>query len=120
MIERLQTIASFLSRFRVLIYLLGLVFVGLFLLSLFEVSTAAEYDLLIPSIVGFCWALTLYCFSTLFISVPQRPDPKAKFWARWRSKFKRGLFWELAILLLLLTAAVLILSFQLLRTWMMA
>ncbi len=120
MIERLQTIATFLSRFRSLILVLGLIFVGLFLLKLFEVGPAADYDLLIPSIVSFCWAITLYSFSILFVNVPPKPDAKAGFWARWRARIKRGIVWELAILMLILSAAVLILSFQLLRAWYMA
>ena len=64
--------------------------------------------------------ITLYSFSILFVNVPPKPDAKAGFWARWRARIKRGIVWELAILMLILSAAVLILSFQLLRAWFMA
>ena len=44
MIERLQAIATFLSRFTLLISLLALFFVGLFLTSLFEVGGMTTDD----------------------------------------------------------------------------
>jgi len=118
MIERLQAIATFLSRFRLFIGLLGVVFVGLFLMSLFEVGSAAEYDLLIPAIVGFCWAAILLSFASFFISIPAKFEKGAKLGARLVSRIKRGLAQGLGLLMISLTIALVLLTYRLLRVWL--
>ena len=118
MIERLQAIATFLSRFRLFIGLLGVVFAGLFLMSLLEVGSAAEHDLLIPAIVGFCWAATLLSFANLFNSIPAKVESGANLRARLISRIKRGLAQGLGLLMISLTVALLLLTYRLLRVWL--
>jgi hypothetical protein len=117
MIERLQLIASFLHRLRLLIMGAGLVFLLAFGLSLFELGGFNATDHLIPSLVGFIWTVTLFSCTRLFLQVPALPAAGSGFRIRWGIKLRRGLLWLLGILMISLTSALLILSYKLLSTW---
>ena len=118
MIERLQAIATFLSRFTPFISLLALFFVGVFLTSLFEVGGMTTDDQLIPAIVGFCWSATLLSFANLFISAPVKLERKASLRVRLSFKVRRGLLWGLGLLMISLTFALMLMTFRLLRVWL--
>lgn len=120
MIERFQVIAIFLSRFKPLILLFGALSLLAFLFSLFEASWLNGDRLLIPSILGFCWSVTLFSIVEIFGSIPARPGAKAGLRVRMSVGIKRSAFWLLAVLMLGLSTALLVLSYQLLRTWLMA
>ncbi|PCJ22430.1 MAG: hypothetical protein COA96_14460 [SAR86 cluster bacterium] len=117
MIERLQRIATLLVRLRILIFSLGGLSIVFILLSLIETPWLNDDKLLVPAILGFCWAVTLYSISKLFVSVPAIPDASAGFRARLSARIRRGMLWLLGIFTLALSFAVLILSYQLLRIW---
>ena len=119
MIERLQVVAGFLAYFRYLFVVLGLFFLALFLLSLFETRWLAGDGMLIPSIIGFCWVTTLYSFATLFANVPAKPVAPVGIRVRFSIWLRRSGLWLIAVLMLSLSLAVLVLSFELLRTWSM-
>ena len=118
MIERLQGIAIFLAYFRLLIIGLGIGFLTIFVLSLFENPWLEGDGWLIPALLGLCWSLTLYSFSQLFATVPARAADDAN----WRIKLsvvtRRGLLWVLALLMGCLSLALLVLSYELLRAWL--
>ena len=120
MIERLQLIASFLHRLRLLVVGAGMVFLLAFVLSLFELGGLNGTDHLIPSLVGFCWAVTLYSCTSLFLQVPALPAAGSGFRVRWGIKLRRGLLWLLGIFMISLSSALLVLSYKLLSTWAMA
>lgn len=115
MIERLQRIASILMRLQPLIIILGLAFLALFAYSLLQFE-GDRNSALLPAIAGFCWANLLFAFGRLFNQIPERPQAGHGFWRRWDLRFRRTLMTGMAILMLLLTLAVLLLSYQLLRT----
>jgi len=120
MIERLQRIATTLRRFRLLILVLGIVSAGVFSLSLFQNPWLDGDVWLIPSLVALCWSLTLLSLTLLFINIPPRAE-KSDGWRKRLSVFiRRGLLWDLALLFVILSLTVLLLSYQLLRTWFMA
>lgn len=120
MIERLQLIASFLHRIRLLIIGAGLLFLLAFSLSLFGAGGFNSSEHLIPALVGFVWAVTGYSCANVFLHVPPPPAADCGFLERWRIKLRRGFYWILALLMLGLTISVVILSYELLRTWSMA
>lgn len=117
MIERLQRIATFLRPLRLLIFVIGGFSIVVLLLSLFENPWLIGDRLLIPSILGFCWSATLYSISKLFAVVPGKPNAGAGFRDRLSIRLRRGGLWILAVLTVGLTIAVVVLSFELLRTW---
>jgi hypothetical protein len=119
MIERLRAIATILQHFKALIVVLGLGAVAVFVLSLLASPWLDGELWLIPSLIGICWALSLFAFMGLFRNAPMPIDPSKSWRVRTAVRFHRGLYGILAILVLSFTLALLILSYQLLRTWMM-
>jgi len=115
MIERLQVIASHLHRFRLLIALAGLLALAVLLLSLLDSPWVAAEDCIIPSLLGFTWAIALYSFSGVFARVPLRPEPGAGWRIRLAYKMRRGMMWSLVVLMLALGIALSILTVKLLR-----
>lgn len=118
MIERLQLIASFLQRLQTLLLVLLLLFAGLFAFSLFQYQGDSG-SLMLPAIVGFCWALLLIAFARIFAEIPERPGRQHGWLRRLGLRFRRGMMTIMAVLILALSLAVLILSYQLLRTYFM-
>lgn len=117
MIERLQRIATFLDRLRLLIFVIGGFSLVVVLLSLLETPWLKGDELLIPSILGFCWAATFYSISKLFVVVPGEPGSAAGFRDRLSARLRRGVLWVLGALMIALTISVMVLSYQLLRAW---
>lgn len=118
MIERLQRIASLLLRLRLLFVILGVLFAGLFVYSLFQFQgDSGSY--MLPAIAGFCWAMLLLSFAHLFAELPASPSDQDGMLTRWSSKLRRSLMTGMALVMLGLTGAVLLLSWQLIRTWFM-
>lgn len=115
MIERLQRIASLLSRLRLPILLLTLLFAGLFVVDLYR-QDSADSALMLPALVGFFWSALLYSYAHLFAQLPDRPRPEHGFWQRLNLRFRRLLMTIMALLMFVLTLAVVVLSYQLLRT----
>ena len=73
---------------------------------------------LIPSLTAMLWTLVLYSLSFLFLSVPEKVRPQMKWRRRWSLTIRRTGKWLLAVLFLSLSAALLILSYQLLRVFL--
>jgi hypothetical protein len=118
MIERLQLIASFLARHQGLILLLLVAFAALFTYSLFQFRGDGD-SLMMPALAGICWALTLLAYARLFAQIPEKPDKQHGFLRRQSLRLRRAAMHVLALMLILVGLAVLVLSYQLLRTWFM-
>lgn len=120
MIERLQRIATFLHRFRLFIVALGVTSLGIFSVSLFQNSWLDGDVWLIPGLLSLCWSLTLYSVIALFQHIPEKVDKSESWRNRTSNSIRRGALWLTGVSLLLLSGALVILSYQLLRTWIMA
>ena len=120
MLERLQRIATTLSRFRLLILTLGIVSAGVFAVSLFPNPWLDGEAWLIPSLVALSWFLIMHSLNSLFLHIP----PKAEKGDSWRNcmstSIRRGALWLFGLAFVSLTLAVLVLTYQLLRTWYIA
>ena len=118
MIVRLQRIATFLIRFRLLIFVLAGASLVMLMLSILENPWLQGDALLIPSILSLCWALMLYSVSELFVEVPPIPTKEGGFWSRFLIRIKRALRWLIGFLAIATAGALLALGYQLLRTWL--
>ncbi|MEE8464450.1 MAG: hypothetical protein V3S53_06665 [Gammaproteobacteria bacterium] len=118
MLESFQKFALFLRPVR------PLAFAGLFLFAvMFVWNTTLAADgsgerWVIPSIVGFLWALSVYSFIASFQNVPVKADSRASFLAKLKAVFRRVPYWVLAFLALTSSVAVLILSYRLFSVWL--
>ena len=115
MIERLQRIAKVLGRIQgVLLILAGGCGIGV-VLSLVENPWVPDDSWLLLSFMGCLWFLVLYSLSQLFLHVPP-PVASASNWRQRLSlRIRRGGMWLLGAAFLLLSLALVILTYQLLR-----
>ena len=118
MIERLQRIASVLLRLQIPLTVLAVMFAGLFVYSLFQFQDEGS-SFMLPAIAGFCWALLLISFAHLFAELPASPSADDGLVTRWSLKLRRTAMTAMALVMLALTGAVLLLSWQLIRTYFM-
>ncbi|NKB34645.1 MAG: hypothetical protein GKR91_16250 [Pseudomonadales bacterium] len=119
MIERLQRIATFLHRFRLFIIALGVASFGIFAISLFQNPWIDGEVWLIPSLLSLSWSLALYTAIALFQHIPERVDKSEGWRKRTSIAIRRGALWLAGASFLLLSGALIVLSYQLLRTYAM-
>lgn len=99
--ERCCARASFLRPFSLMMAGLGLLLVAA---SLF---IADFYTWLMPAFLLFLWSLLAFSFLTLFAQLPEAAAPHQGRLLRLKNKLKRGLYWLLAVVFLLLTLGIL-------------
>ena len=115
MIERLQRIAKVLSRIRgLLLILAGACGAGV-VLSLVENPWVADDSWLLFSFMGCLWFLVLYSLSQLFLHVPPPVATGTSWHQRLSLRIRRSGMWILGAAFLLLSLALFVLSYQLLR-----
>lgn len=117
MLERLQKFASFLRPVQPLAFTGMILFAVMFAWNtMASVESGDQY--VIPSVVGFLWALSAYSFIASFQYVPVKANSQASFLAKIKAAFRRAPYWVLAFLALTSSAAVLILSIRLFSVWL--
>ena len=120
MIDRLGRIAGVVQRGRWLWVLLALAAIPLIGVSVVENPWLADDRWLMPAVVALCWSLTLLSFGRLFESVPPPANKGMPWRRRIARRLRRGMLWLLGLAMIGLSGAVLLLSWQLLRVWMMS
>ena len=118
MIERLQRIATILARFRLPLFVLAGFSLVVLVLSVLDNPLLDNDRLLMPAILGFCWAVMLYSIGKLFQEIPDKAGSEATFRRRMGVRVRRGILWVLGILTIAGAAGLLILSYQLTRVWL--
>ena len=118
MIERLQRIATILARFRLLVFVLAGFSLVVLILSVLDNPLLDNDTLLMPAILGFCWALMLYSTGELFQAIPEKAGSEATFRRRMAVRVRRGMLWILGILTIASAVALIVLSYQLMRVWL--
>ena len=91
MIERLQRIATILARFRLLIFMLAGFSLMVLVLSVLDNPLLDNDGLLMPAILGFCWALMLYSTGELFQEIPDKAGSEVTFSRRIGVRVRRGI-----------------------------
>jgi len=118
MIERLQRIATILTRFRLPITVMGGFSLVVLVLSVLDNPLLNSDELLMPAILGFCWALMLFSTSELFKSVPEKPSAEEAFRRRAAVSVRRSVLWVLGALTVVSSLGLVILTYQLMRVWL--
>tara|TARA_B110000444_G_scaffold259879_1_gene305017 strand:+ start:305 stop:661 length:357 start_codon:yes stop_codon:yes gene_type:complete len=118
MIERLQRIATILVKFRLPIFVMAGFSLLVLVLSVLDNPLLGNDSLLMPAIIGFCWALLLYSTGELFRDIPSKAGTETTFLRRMALRVRRGIRWMLAMLIIMSAAALFILSYKLMRVWL--
>jgi len=116
MIDALGKLSVRCSRYRYLALVFGVVFLALFIYSLFNPSPG-RIDFLVPSLVGIAWSLAFYAFSGLFLRVPERRSGREGLFRRVARRMQRFAFYVLGIGFVALTLVLLYLSAKMLAIW---
>jgi hypothetical protein len=117
MLETLSFISSKLQWLRPVVMLFGLIFLGLFCSSLFDIGHFIEEVYLIPSLAGLVWSVLFFILLNAFENIPIEPDRKFAFFSKIKYWFVRLGYKILSVIFLLMSVAGLILSFRLFSVW---
>ena len=117
-LETFSVISTRLYWSKPIVVVLGLVFVSVFVASILGLGGFDTAALLIPSLLGFFWSAIYFILLTMFPSVPPRPGKEVKLLRRIKIRFQRRMYYLLALILIILTMAILFLSLKLLGIWL--
>ena len=117
MIERFKRIATILKRFRLIVILCAFFSFFMMLLSFFQDRWVNGEFWLIPSLLTFGWSLLFFSMGELFASAPGLPEKQASWTSKVSNAIRRAGYKILAIIALVVCLSLIILSYQLLRTW---
>ena len=118
MLESFRNFALFLRPVRPLAFAGLFLFAVMFAWNTIGVADGSGEQWVIPSILGFLWALSVYSFIASFQHVPVKADSQASFLAKLKAGFRRAPYWVLAFLALTSSVAVLVLSYRLFSVWL--
>ncbi len=117
MIDKFARISNSLYWLKPIAYVAGFGFILLFGYSVIF-RNAGEADVyLIPSILGTLWSLLLISVIYTFPNVPEIPSSDDKFFTRVRIRLKRGMYYILGLLFLVLSIAIILLSLKMFGIW---
>jgi len=85
--------------------------------SLLDSDWSQDDPRTIPALLVFSWAITLYSFAGLFAFPPSHPESGAPLRSLLSLRIRRGALWCLALVMLAMSLALVVLTWQLLRTW---
>src|SRR5690606_1981672 len=77
----------------------------------------AEQLYFIPLIALFAWAMTLYAFAMLFAQVPPPPQSGMRWRLRIKVHLQRAGYWVMAVVMLMVSAFLLLTTWQLATAW---
>jgi len=117
MLEILSSISSRLRWLRPILTIVGLVCLGIFCSSLFDIGYFSEEVYLIPSLAGFIWSLLFFILLNAFANIPSKGIKTIAFFTNVKYWFVRLAYSILAVILLLMSVAGLILSLKLFSVW---
>lgn len=117
MLEQLKHFANRLAVLRIPSLVLALLVLPLLMWIIINSASPSQEVYLIPALILFVWLLLLYSFLSLFAEIPQALEGSNPWSARVRAAIKRGLYYVVAVCMLLITNALLITSLQLFGAW---
>ena len=117
MLKTLSAISLKLYWLKPFVALFGLICVGVFVLSLLNFGYFKSEILLIPSLLGGLWSALYFILLIAFTSLPPKPGSEVKFFAKIKMRLLRGIYYLLGTTFIVLTLAVIVISFKLSGVW---
>lgn len=116
----IETLGAFSTKFRWMkpvILLVGVGFFVLFCITILGVYGISGDIYLIPSVLGVVWAALFFFMVSTFPHVPPKHTKKSGFFVRVELRLKRGVYHILGAVFVVLTVAVVMLSFKMFGIW---
>ena len=98
-------------------YVVVIGFTGLFGYAIVFRDAGDTDVFLIPSILGVLWSLLLISITSIFPNVPTIPSSDDKFFNRIKIRLKRGIYYILGLLFVILSIAIIFLSLKMFGIW---
>ena len=117
MFEKILSISSKVPWLKPIVVIIGFTCFAIFCSSLFNLGHFIEEVYLIPSLAGLIWSLLLFIMLKTFVNIPIKSEETLTFFSKIKYWFVRLGYRILIVIFLLMTVAVLILSFRLFRVW---
>lgn len=117
MLRKLKHFAIRYAALRVPALLMALLMIPVILWILFTSHTQAQDIYLIPALVPFAWLLLLYAMLSLFPAIPDRASRELPWYERFPIAWRRGLYGVLAVMMLLVTLSLVVITLQLMGAW---
>ncbi len=118
MLEKLSAIAIKLVWALPLVRFLLVASLCLFFLAVFELTGIESKVYLIPSVLGLLWSVLLLCLLITFPEIPKKLSKESKFIAKTKNRIKLGIYYFLALLFIILSIVITILSFRIIQVWL--
>lgn len=99
------------------IAILGLICFGIFILSILGVGFFDSEVFLIPSLLLALWSTLYFILLSTFSSIPPAPVSDLKLFTKIKIRLIRGLYYFLGVIFIVLTLAVLVISFKFSGVW---
>ena len=116
MITYLTKVALVLKPFHKLTYLLAAILVAniVYQLAFSSVPSAVESSDIMLNLLALAWLALLNLMIQVFSQVPVSLQSEMSFWARIQNRFHRGVHYILSLVFIILSIAVIFLSFKML------
>jgi cytochrome b561 len=117
MLEQLKHFANKLALLRIPSLVLAVLVLPVLMWIITASDSPSQDIFLIPALILFVWLLLLYSFLSLFAEIPPIVPASSPWQVRAGAAIKRGLYYLVAVCMLLITNALLITSLQLFGAW---
>lgn len=98
-------------------YIVVIGFAGLFGYAIVFRDAGDTDVFLIPSFLGVLWSLLLISITSIFPNVPTIPNSDDKLFTRIKIRLKRGLYYILGLLFVILSIAIIFFSLKMFGIW---
>ncbi|MGR5237106.1 hypothetical protein [Vibrio alfacsensis] len=116
MLDKLKTLSNKTRPILPLFVLVAIIGAGIFVLTLFQLTSMVEDSYLIPSGVTALWALAAWVIISSFQSVPEI-NPELGLLKRVKARCVRFLFYWLALGFVALSGFILLVTLRMLSVW---
>ncbi len=117
MLNIFSAISTRLSWSKPFVVILGLICFGIFILSILGLGYFDSEIFMIPSLLLGLWSGLYFMLLSTFYSVPPAPVRDLKFFKKMKIRLIRGLYYFLGAVFIVLTLAVVVISFKFSGVW---
>ena len=118
MIDRFRRLAQRAEAFRLPSIIFGLICLTSIVVVLIGPDSPDEDRLLLPSVVGLLWAMSLYSFIDSFRSVPEKTIATPGLLISLKHRLLRGWYWVKGLIFLASTTLAVVITSRMVSIWL--